>query len=165
MTPISYNTRQAFLNNLVQYGIPLTCVTLFLSFDKITFILLGITIGIIICIATLITFIPYLDVYRKLSTLYTDGNKNLYVDKILVDKGLIESIHFESPGFGPKKNQYYIMTFCDLPAKVKEKNFNKNSIVFCEIETLSNWPNLNNKTQKLLSDMGIKHTVEYLTRK
>ena len=166
MIPISYNIRQAIFNNLVQYSIILLCVTfVIIPFEKITFTWWLIVVGIIIGAAILVTFVPYLDVYRKISTLYIDSNGNLYVDKVLVDKNQIESIQFDSHGFGSKMNQYYIMTFKELPNEIKKNNFDKNVIVFCELQTLKNWPNLNNNTQKLLKDIGVKLSVQYATKK
>lgn len=113
-------------------------------------------------VSTLFIIIPYLGPFRKVSVLYTDRENNLYVDKILVDKNLIQTIQLETVWYsGGRSKQFYIMTFTDLPAEIKEKNFNRNAVVFSEANALSMWLNFKPTTEEYLYDIGVKQEIEH----
>lgn len=164
MTAISYNFKQAFVNNLIQYlFFGYFMIIIFHSSIAMSLFVVGISFLIIVALSLLISLGPYMDDYKKVSTLYKDENNNLYIDKVLVDKKLIESICVAKRSIWKRHSHFYhIMTFTDLPKEIKAKNFNKNVVVFCEIQAILHWPNFKNRTEKILKDMGIEQTIQYL---
>jgi hypothetical protein len=158
--PISYNPRDTFLNDFVQLSVCIITISLIMpeTFGISPF---GLIIASAI-LAFLSAFSPYMGVYKKISVLYKDDDNNLYVDKVLVDKRLITSIKRSSQSWHLRGADFFIMSFQDLPSQVKAINFNRNSIVYSQIQSLSNWPNCKDKTQMHLKELGIDHEVQYV---
>jgi hypothetical protein len=53
------------------------------------------------------------------------------------------------------------MTFTNLADEIKEKNFNKNVIVFSDAKVLSKWPNFNPVSERYLNDIGIRKEIKH----